>query len=165
MLASACRIVRTNTLCVLAIVRVDRFSASLFRALAQDNATRKLLMPWFRNSMQMDRQLHAQMTAAIDGRPLQPPPGPPDPAMAIMRDMLIAMAADPDAFRAHCEMTAMLALPHEILAPPGFAAHVQEAAAGQAAALRAANATQRTARKYSNVPVQSPAATTSSTLS
>jgi len=51
--------------------------------------------------------------------------------MAVLREMLVAMAADPDVFRAYCEMTAMLALPQEILARPGFAARVKEAAAGQ----------------------------------
>jgi 2-polyprenyl-6-methoxyphenol hydroxylase-like FAD-dependent oxidoreductase len=99
-------------------------------ALAHDRLTRDRVLPWYRNTAQLDRTRFARITAAIEGRVPAPAGKPADPAAALLRKLVVGMQWDPDMFRAFAEMTAVLALPAEILARPGMANRINEAAAG-----------------------------------
>ena len=76
---------------------------------------------------QVDRQRAAQVAAAIDGRPAAPAPASPE--VQVVQDVSAAMMVDPDAYRAFLELTFMLALPEDLVARPGFAAHARNIAA------------------------------------
>jgi 2-polyprenyl-6-methoxyphenol hydroxylase-like FAD-dependent oxidoreductase len=114
-------------------------------ALAQHRKTSERLLPWYRNSAQIDQARLAQIGRAVEEHldPATGPSstgssstgpsstGPSDPVAALMRNFAIGMNWDADVFRAFCEMTAMLALPGEILARPGMTEQISEAAAGR----------------------------------
>jgi 2-polyprenyl-6-methoxyphenol hydroxylase-like FAD-dependent oxidoreductase len=104
-------------------------------ALAQHRKTTERLLPWYRNSAQVDQARLAQISAAVHGdrEPAtgSSSTGPSDPSAALMRNFAIGMNWDADVFRAFCEMTAMLALPGQILARPGMIEQINQAAAGR----------------------------------
>jgi 2-polyprenyl-6-methoxyphenol hydroxylase-like FAD-dependent oxidoreductase len=100
-------------------------------ALEHDRLTRERLLPWYRGTVALDRQIFDQFTAVIEGRR---PPRPGDPDGAIMRDLVFGLGRDPDIFRAYLEVISMLAQPQEIAARPGMAERIREAAAGGAPA-------------------------------
>ena len=104
-------------------------------ALAHHRKTSERLLPWYRNSAQIDQVRLAQISAAVDGH-LEPATGSsgtgrPDPVAALMRNFAVGMNWDADVFRAYCEMVAMLALPGQILARPGMTEQINAAAAGR----------------------------------
>jgi 2-polyprenyl-6-methoxyphenol hydroxylase-like FAD-dependent oxidoreductase len=96
-------------------------------ALAQDRLTRERLLPWYDSTAREDRRRAARIAAVVAGRP----PAAPDEVTALVRDMSVAMMADPDIFRAYLESRLALATPEEILARPGFAGRASELAAAQ----------------------------------
>lgn len=95
-------------------------------ALAQDEMTQARIMPWYQNTVALDRARLAQLDAAA-GRPVTPPAL--GPGAGVIRDLLVAMLYDPDLFRAFLEFNAMFALPQEVLARPGLADRIASVAA------------------------------------
>ena len=73
--------------------------------------------PWYRDTVDGDRDRLAEIEAIAEGRPL-PPPG--DDAAAVRHAMLVAMAYDGDIFRAFLEIFTVLTPPSEVLARPGL---------------------------------------------
>ncbi len=96
-------------------------------ALAHDEMTEARVMPWYQNTIALDRARLAQLDAAA-GRPVAAPAA--GPGSRVMRDFSVAMLYDADLFRAFVEMIGMLALPEEVLARPGLADRIAAVAAG-----------------------------------
>jgi 2-polyprenyl-6-methoxyphenol hydroxylase-like FAD-dependent oxidoreductase len=112
---------------VVAEAAADHVKDPFTLALEYDRLTRQRLLPWYRNTVYLDTQRIAQITAVIGGR--CPRRDGPDLAGAPLRDLLAAMTTDADVFRAYQEMIAMLAPPQEIMTRPGLARAITAAAA------------------------------------
>lgn len=82
-------------------------------ALAFDDATEREAAPWYRLQQAMDAERFAEIAALREGR--EPPPGDER-----MRAFGVAMAHDPEVFRAFLDTIACYALPEEVLARPGM---------------------------------------------
>jgi flavin-dependent dehydrogenase len=82
-------------------------------ALAFDEATERLVTPYYRLQRATDTERFAEITALREGR--EPPPGD-----ARMRAFGVAMMHDAEVFRAYLETVACLALPDEVFARPGM---------------------------------------------
>ncbi len=95
-------------------------------ALAHDEMTQARIMPWYQNTVALDRARLAQLDAAA-GRPVTPPAA--GPGSAVMQDLTVAMLYDPDLFRAFIEIIALLALPQQVLGRPGLADRIAAVAA------------------------------------
>lgn len=81
-------------------------------ALEQDAMTEARVTPWYRDTFEFDRQRHADITAAAEGRPA--------PILDEARQaLLLAMPHDPVLFRGFLETVSLLALPEEVMARPG----------------------------------------------
>ena len=103
-------------------------------AAEHDRMSQARIMPWYRQTIQLDRERKAQIDASIAGEPAAPGPPPPGQdggAAPGWAEMLVAMLYDPDVFRAFMEVISMLALPEDILARPGFSEQLGKAAAGR----------------------------------
>ncbi|MDQ1630029.1 MAG: hypothetical protein QOC80_1 [Frankiaceae bacterium] len=83
-------------------------------ALAFDEATERLLTPYYRLQRATDAERFAEITALREGR--EPPSGD-----VRMRAFGAAMMHDAEVFRAYLETVACLALPDEVFARPGMA--------------------------------------------
>jgi len=90
-------------------------------AFAQDSMTEARLTPWYTSTVEFDRARTAQIKAVIQGRPAPRPTGPGEA-------LPIAMLYDATLFRAFLEMTALLALPRDVLARPGVVDRIMELA-------------------------------------
>ncbi len=95
-------------------------------ALAHDSMTETRVTPWYRNTVETDRNRTAQIDAAIQGRSAPPPK---DPSSAL----LVAMMYDPEIFRAFIEIFSLLALPEEVMARPGVIDRIMQVASGHEA--------------------------------
>ena len=82
-------------------------------ALRFDAATEAEVAPYFRNQIAADRRRFAEMTALREGAE----PLAPDPMAAAVG---VALAYDPEVFRAMIETVTCLGLPEEVFARPGF---------------------------------------------
>ena len=82
-------------------------------AAAWDEATERLIAPFYWNQIRADRERLAEMTALRAGRPWSPPGSP-------MRQLSAAAVRDPDAFRGLLETVLCLALPQQVLQRPGM---------------------------------------------
>ena len=94
-------------------------------ARAHDQMIEDRVMPWYWNSVGMDRARKDQVDAVIEGRPTPAHDGQQGSALG---SLMAAMPYDADLFRAFIELIAMLALPEEILARPGVSDRVSEIA-------------------------------------
>jgi 2-polyprenyl-6-methoxyphenol hydroxylase-like FAD-dependent oxidoreductase len=97
-------------------------------ALAHDRLTSERLLPWYRNTAQINQTRLAQINATVDGHLA---PAGTDPGAALTRNLVTGMMWDADVLRAHDEMAAVLALPGEIFARPGMTERISAAAAGR----------------------------------
>ena len=104
----------------------EHLADPLALALAHDEMTQARIMPWYQDTVALDRARLAQLDAAA-GRPVTPPAG--GPAAGVSRDLAVAMLYDPDLFRAFLEIIAMLAPPPEVLGRPGLADRIAAVAA------------------------------------
>lgn len=100
-------------------------------ALVHDRLTRERVLPWYRNTTQIDQTRLAQITAVVEGRSLVHAGEPADPVAMLLRNMVIGMRWDADVYRAFVEMLTLLAPPREILTRPGMVDRINEAAAGR----------------------------------
>jgi 2-polyprenyl-6-methoxyphenol hydroxylase-like FAD-dependent oxidoreductase len=98
-------------------------------ARAWDEATQRELAPWYRASVAVDRARLTEIDAARRGRPV---PAPADRAARVRAALPLAMTRDADAFRAGLEISNCVAMPSEVLARPGLAERIVEAAEGAA---------------------------------
>ena len=90
-------------------------------ALAHDQMIQDRVMPWYWNTVGLDRGRKAEMDAAINGQPAQRSDGRPASAL---ESLFVAMLYDADIFRACIEFFSVLALPEQILARPGVSDRV-----------------------------------------
>jgi hypothetical protein len=100
-------------------------------ARAHDEMTEARLTPWYRNTVDLDRTRAARLQAVIEGRPL---PEATDPAARVRDALMVAIRHDADLFRAFTEITALLALPRDVMARPGVVDSIREVASRHAAA-------------------------------
>jgi 2-polyprenyl-6-methoxyphenol hydroxylase-like FAD-dependent oxidoreductase len=103
-------------------------------AAEHDRMSQARIMPWYRQTIQLDRARKAQIDASIAGETASA--GTAAPASeggdaSGLADMEVAMLYDPGVFRAFLEIISMLALPEDIMARPGFGEHLAKAAAGR----------------------------------
>jgi flavin-dependent dehydrogenase len=84
---------------------------------AFDAVTEAELTPWFRATLDVDRDRQAEIDAVIDGRPLPPPA---DDSAAIGRALMVAMAYDPEVYRAFMDIIGVIKLPQEVFSRPGL---------------------------------------------
>ncbi|RBQ16390.1 FAD-dependent oxidoreductase [Spongiactinospora rosea] len=85
-------------------------------ATAWEEATERLIGPYYADQIATDRARAAEMAALRQG---QSPPPRPDPEMARLE---AAATHDPDAFRALAEATTCLTTPQDVLSRPSLAA-------------------------------------------
>jgi 2-polyprenyl-6-methoxyphenol hydroxylase-like FAD-dependent oxidoreductase len=96
-----------------------------------DRMSQDRILPWYRQTVRLDRARKAQIDASIAGNSAAAPPGFDDGETPGWADLMVAMLYDADAFRAFMEIINMLALPGDIMARPGFSEHLAKAAAGR----------------------------------
>ena len=84
---------------------------------AFDAVTEAELTPWYRATLDVDRARQAEIDAVIDGQPVPPPA---DDSAAVGRAFAVAMAYDPEAYRAFLDIAGVIALPQDVLARPGL---------------------------------------------
>jgi hypothetical protein len=101
-------------------------------ATGHDQMSQDRILPWYRQTVQLDRARKAQIDASIAGDPTAVPPGFAGDDTPGWEDLLVAMLYDPDAFRGFMEIISMLALPEDIMARPGFSDHLAKSAAHEA---------------------------------
>ena len=89
----------------------------LILANAHHAMTESRVTPWYRSTVEFDRQRTSQITAAINGWPA---PRTASPAEALETAMLY----DPELFRASIEIVALHALPETVFARPGIVQRV-----------------------------------------
>jgi 2-polyprenyl-6-methoxyphenol hydroxylase-like FAD-dependent oxidoreductase len=94
-------------------------------ALSHDSMTETRVTPWYRNSIEIDRNRIAQVNALIEGRPA---PQSTDPRAQIANALNVAMMYDADLFRAAVEMRSLLALPQEVMARAGMVDRIMKVA-------------------------------------
>lgn len=82
-----------------------------------DAVTEAELTPWYRATVEGDRERLAEIEALAEGRPVPPPAGED---AAIRRALMVAMAYDGDVFRAFLDMFTVSARPEDVLARPGL---------------------------------------------
>ena len=99
-------------------------------AAEHDRMTQACVIPWYRATVEFDRDRKAQLDAAIEGRAVPPPAGP---AHLFQLAWGTAMLYDADIFRAMMEIITMHALPGEVFGRPGFADRVTAVAADREA--------------------------------
>ena len=92
---------------------------------AFDAVTEAELTPWYRATVAFDRDRQAVIDALVDGRPAPPPA---DDGAALGRALAVAMAHDPEAYRAYLDIAGVLGLPQAVLARPGLAERITEIA-------------------------------------
>jgi len=85
---------------------------------AFDTMTEAELTPWYRATLDVDRARQAEIDAIIDGRPVPPPA---DDAAALGRALMVAMAYDPEVYRAFLDIIGVIKLPQEVFSRPGLA--------------------------------------------
>src|SRR5690242_12420130 len=100
-------------------------------AAGHDQMSQDRILPWYRQTVQLDRARKAQIDASIAGAPTAGPPGVLGGDTPGLAGMQVAMLYDADAFRAFMEIIGMLALPGDIMARPGFSENLAKAAAGR----------------------------------
>ncbi len=84
---------------------------------AFDTMTESELTPWYRATLGVDLDRQAEIDAIIDGRPVPPPA---NDAAAIGRALRVAMAYDPEAYRAFMDIVGVIELPGEVFSRPGL---------------------------------------------
>lgn len=84
---------------------------------AFDAMTETELTLWYRATLDVDRDRQAEIDALVDGRPVPPPA---DDAAAIGRALTVAMAYDPDAYRAFVDIIGVIKPPQEVVSRPGL---------------------------------------------
>ena len=84
---------------------------------AFDAMTEAELTPWYRATLNVDLDRQAEIDAIIDGRPVPPPAGD---AAATGRALRVAMAYDPEVFRAFMDIVGVIKLPQEVFSRPGL---------------------------------------------
>jgi hypothetical protein len=82
-----------------------------------DAVTEAELTPWYRATLDMDRDRQAAIDAIIGGRPIPPPA---DEGGSLRRALIVAAAYDADAYRAFLDIMAVLSPPEEVYARPGL---------------------------------------------
>jgi flavin-dependent dehydrogenase len=105
-----------HAVCLRDIVRSE-LGAPARLAEAFDAVTEAELTPWYRATLAVDLDRQAEIEAIIDGRPVPPPA---DEAVAVGRALMVAMAYDPEAYRAFLDTIGVLKLPQEALSRPGL---------------------------------------------
>lgn len=98
---------------------------------AWDEVTERELTPWYRENVQVDRARLAEVEALRLGRE---PARPSDPEAVVRASLTIALAHDPDAFRAAMESFNCITPLDEVLARPGLARRLAELARDRDAA-------------------------------
>ncbi len=105
-------------------------------AAAHDRMSQDRIIPWYRQTVELDRERKRQIDASIAGAPAAPEAAPPGhdggdaPGLAQIQ---AGMLYDADVFRAFLEIISLLALPAEIMARPGFAERLAKSVAGREA--------------------------------
>jgi 2-polyprenyl-6-methoxyphenol hydroxylase-like FAD-dependent oxidoreductase len=84
---------------------------------AFDAITEAELTPWYRATLDVDLDRQAQIEAIIDGRPIPPPA---DDAAAIGRALMVAMAYDPEVYRAVLDIIGVIRHPGDVLSRSGL---------------------------------------------
>lgn len=87
-------------------------------AQAFDRVTEERLTPWYREQVERDHQLAAEVQALIDGRAPDRPAD--DPAQRQQAAFLAAAREDPEVARAALDVVSCLALPAEVFGRPGI---------------------------------------------
>jgi len=82
-----------------------------------DAVTETELTPWYRATLDGDRDRLTEIEAIAENRPVPPPA---DEAAALRRSLLVAMPHDGDVFRAFLDIFTVNAPAEEVLARPGL---------------------------------------------
>jgi 2-polyprenyl-6-methoxyphenol hydroxylase-like FAD-dependent oxidoreductase len=85
---------------------------------AFDAVTEAELTPWYRATLNVDRDRQAEIDALVDGRPTPPPA---DEAAAVGRALMVAMAYDPEVYRAFMDIIGVIDLSQDVFSRPGLA--------------------------------------------
>jgi 2-polyprenyl-6-methoxyphenol hydroxylase-like FAD-dependent oxidoreductase len=114
----------------------DHLDDPVALAAEHDRMSEDRILPWYRQTVELDRARKREMDASIAGAPAQPgaaPPGHGDGDSPGWADIQVGMLYDAEVFRAFLEIVSLLALPGEIMARPGFSEHLAKSVAGREA--------------------------------
>ena len=90
-----------------------------------DELTNAQILPWYQNTVDVDRGRAAAIRAAIDGTP---PPVSDDPRAVASRELAVAMLYDADVFRAFAEIMSLVTPPAEVMSRPGLGQRIHQVA-------------------------------------
>jgi 2-polyprenyl-6-methoxyphenol hydroxylase-like FAD-dependent oxidoreductase len=101
-------------------------------ATAHDRMSQERIVPWYRQTVAVDRARKRQIEASIAGGPASPGAASPgfDDGEG-MAEIQAGMLYDADVFRAFMEIISVQALPAEIMARPGFSDLLAKSVAGR----------------------------------
>jgi 2-polyprenyl-6-methoxyphenol hydroxylase-like FAD-dependent oxidoreductase len=94
-------------------------------SLAHDVITETRVTPWYRNTVEIDRQRIAKYDASMERRP---DPKPITSVATLSDAFAVAMMYDADLFRAWLEILSMQTSPQEVMARPGVLDRIMEIA-------------------------------------
>jgi 2-polyprenyl-6-methoxyphenol hydroxylase-like FAD-dependent oxidoreductase len=105
-------------------------------AAAHDRMSQDRIIPWYRQTVELDRERKREIDASIAGAPAAPAAAPPGDGGGDARGLAqiqAGMLYDAEVFRAFLEIISLLALPGQIMARPGFAERLAKSVAGREA--------------------------------
>jgi hypothetical protein len=109
------------------VVRAEREAPGRL-AEAFDAVTEAELTPWYRATLNVDRDRQAEIDALVDGRPVPPPA---DDSAAVGRALMVAMAYDPEAYRAFMDIIGVIELPQDVFSRPGLVDQIMAIASSE----------------------------------
>jgi len=95
---------------------------------AFDAVTEAELTPWYQATVNGDRDRQAEIDAHVDGRPAPPPA---NDAAAVGRALMVAMAYDPEVYRAFIDIAGVIDLPQDVFSRPGLVDRIMAIAQSQ----------------------------------
>jgi hypothetical protein len=108
------------------LVRTQPLDDPTAFALAWQDVTDRTVVPWYRDTLHLDRHRLAEVEAAVDDRPYEPG----DAGWERFQAAAFATGQDPEILRGFLEVMAVLRPVDDVFADPGFADRVAAAGAG-----------------------------------
>jgi hypothetical protein len=114
----------------------DHLDDPVALAAEHDRMSEDRVLPWYRQTVELDRARKREMDASIAGGPAEPGaalPGHDGGDTPGWADIQVGMLYDAEVFRAFLDVVSLQALPGEIMARPGFSEQLAKSVADREA--------------------------------